>query len=86
MKWWFIHNIETINDNAGIEPVKVDQRIIDLLIFSKNMYELSGGRVNIAMGSVLEIWHDYREEGINDPESSKLPPMEELEAANALQI
>ena len=27
-----IHNIKTINDNAGIKPVKVDQRIIDLLL------------------------------------------------------
>lgn len=77
-----IHNIKTINDNAGIKPVKVDQRIIDLLLYSKNIYELSDGRVNIAMGSVLEIWHDYREEGINNPESAKLPPMEQLEEAN----
>lgn len=77
-----ISNIKTINDNAGIKPVKVDQRIIDLLLFSKNVYQLSNGRVNIAMGSVLEIWHNYREEGINNPESAKLPPMEELEVAN----
>ncbi|HCL01237.1 MAG TPA: FAD:protein FMN transferase [Lachnoclostridium phytofermentans] len=77
-----IHNIKSINDNAGIKPVKVDQRIIDLLLYSKDIYELSGGGVNVGMGSVLEIWHDYREEGINDPESAKLPPMEQLEAAN----
>lgn len=77
-----INNIKTINDNAGIKPVKVDQRIIDLLLFSKNIYQLSNGKVNIAMGSVLEIWHDYREEGIINPESAKLPPMDQLEAAN----
>ena len=77
-----IHNIKTINENAGIKPIKVDQRIIDLLLYSKNIYELSGGKVNIAMGSVLEIWHDYREEGINNPDGAKLPPMEQLEEAN----
>jgi thiamine biosynthesis lipoprotein len=73
-----INNIKTINDNAGIQPVKVDQRIIDMLLFSREAYELSGGRVNIAFGSVLEVWHDYREEGTEDPTVAKLPPMELL--------
>lgn len=77
-----INNIKTINDNAGIKPVKVDQRIIDLLLFCKNQYQLSEGKVNISMGSVLEIWHEYREDGINNPESASLPPMEQLESAN----
>jgi thiamine biosynthesis lipoprotein len=73
-----INNIKTINDNAGISPVKVDQRIIDMLLFSKEAYELSDGRVNVAFGAVLEIWHDYREEGTDDPAAAKLPPMELL--------
>jgi len=73
-----INNIKTINDNAGIAPVKVDQRIIDLLLFSEEAYELSEGRVNIAFGAVLEVWHDYREEGTEDPTVAKLPPMELL--------
>ena len=31
-----INNIKTINDNAGIKPVKVDREIIDLVVFAKN--------------------------------------------------
>lgn len=73
-----INNIKTINDNAGISPVKVDRRIIDLLLFSKKAYELSEGRVNVAYGAVLEIWHDYRTEGTEDPTAAKLPPMDLL--------
>lgn len=57
-----INNIKTINDNAGIAPVQVDQDIIDLLLFSKDWHDKSGGRLNIAMGSVLKVWHDKREE------------------------
>ncbi len=76
-----INNIKTINDNAGIKPVKVEQEIIDLILFSKDWYERTNGQTNIAMGSVLKIWHDYREEGEYDPTTAKLPPMEELESA-----
>lgn len=76
-----INNIKTINDNAGIKPVKVDKEIIDLILFAKDWYRRTGGRTNIAMGSVLRIWHEYREEGRNDPENAKLPPMEELQEA-----
>ncbi|NLJ96852.1 MAG: FAD:protein FMN transferase [Clostridiales bacterium] len=78
-----INNIKTINDKAGKEPIKVDQKIIELLKFSIDAYEQTGGAINISMGSVLEIWHDYREQGIDDPLNSTLPPMELLEEANA---
>jgi thiamine biosynthesis lipoprotein len=77
-----VNNIKTINDQAGIAPVKVDQKIIDLLKFSLKAYNLSKGRLNIAMGSVLKIWHEHREAGMDDPERATLPTMEELQAAS----
>jgi thiamine biosynthesis lipoprotein len=76
-----INNIKTINDNAGIKPVKVEKEIIDLLVFSKEWYRTTGGKTNIAMGAVLKIWHDYRSEGRDNPEIAKLPPMEDLQEA-----
>lgn len=77
-----VNNIKTINDNAGVAPVKVDQRIIDLVLFSKEWYKKTNGKTNIAMGAVLSIWHDYRDEGEDDPVNAQLPPMEELVAAS----
>lgn len=77
-----INNMKTINDNAGIAPVKVDAEIINLLKLSKEMYEETNGQINIAMGSVLSIWHDYREEASAYPQDAKIPPMEELETAS----
>lgn len=76
-----MNNIKTINDNAGVAPVAADPEIIDLLIFCKEMYERSEGQVNVAMGSVLSIWHTYREAGMEHPEKALLPDMEELRAA-----
>lgn len=76
-----INNVKTINDNAGIQPVVVDERIIDMLELSREMYEESAGTFNVAMGSVLSIWHEYRTDGIADPLNAQLPPMDELRAA-----
>jgi len=76
-----VNNIKTINDNAGVAPVKVDRRIIDMLLKAREAYELSEGRMNVALGAVLRIWHDYREAGIEDPEEAKLPPIELLREA-----
>ncbi len=77
-----MNNLKTINDNAGKAPVKVDKRIIDLAEFSKDWYEKTDGKVNIAFGAVLSIWHDYRERGIDDPENAQLPSMVKLKEAN----
>ena len=78
-----LNNLRTVNQLTGGEhlTVTVDRRIIDLLLYAKEMYRLTGGKMNVAMGSVLSIWHDYRTEGIDDPENAELPPPERLRAA-----
>lgn len=76
-----INNLYTLNEKAKDGPVKVDSRIIDLLEYCKYVYDLSGGKTNVCFGSVLSIWHDSREYGVNNPEDASLPDMEELKAA-----
>ena len=78
-----VANIKTINDNAGVAPVEVDQRIIDLLLLCRELYNSSGGMVNVAMGSVLSLWHDAREASVDDPENAYVPDEAAIEAAMA---
>ena len=68
-----IANLKTLNDNAAIAPVKVDRRIIDLLLDCKAYAEATGGKTNAAMGSVLSLWHEARNDSINDPANAYLP-------------
>ena len=82
-----VNNLKTINDNAGVAPVVVDQKIVDLLLDCKAYYERTGGKVNVAMGSVLYLWHVARNDGINDPVHAALPDAEALkEAANHVDM
>ena len=76
-----VHNIKTINDQAGIAPVTVDPAIIALLKDCVRYYELTGGRTNVALGSVLALWHEARNDGIDEPDKAYLPDMEELREA-----
>jgi len=76
------NNIKTINENAGVKEIKVDKEIIDLLLFCKEAYEKTEKNVNTAMGSVLEIWHEYRQNGINNPENASLPDYSALLSAS----
>lgn len=76
-------NLKTVNDRAGTEPVAVDARIVELLQDCKEYDRLTGGRVNVAMGSVLSLWHDARAKALEHPESAQLPDRDALEAAAA---
>lgn len=75
-----INNIKTINDNAGIAPVKVDPIILDVIDLCREWYDETGGQTNIAMGPVLSVWHDYMGLYSGDPENGKLPTEAELTA------
>ena len=80
-KYEGVTNIYNINREGTEAPLAVNSDLIAMLKFAKEMYTFTEGMTNIAMGSVLSIWHDYREEGIYDPANAKIPPMEDLRAA-----
>jgi thiamine biosynthesis lipoprotein len=70
-----------VNANAAKAPVEVEPELMELLLFCRDHQPETQGTVNIALGAVLAIWHDYREDGLYDPMSAELPPMARLEAA-----
>lgn len=76
-----VNNLCTINKQAGGEPLPVDEKLVEFLLYARELYEVTGGEMNIMMGSVLRLWHDCREAASEDPENASIPSEEELEAA-----
>lgn len=76
-----IVNLKAVNDHAAEGPMKVDPILIDFLLDCKKYYVLTEGKVNVAMGSVLNLWHEARLAGIDDPQHAFLPDKADLDAA-----
>lgn len=75
-------NLYAVNKMAKDKPVEVDQRIMDLLKFGKEVYTLSEGKTNICFGSVLKLWHDAREYSTANPDEAYIPKMADLKKAS----
>lgn len=67
-----INNLYVLNSHAMLAPVKVDEKLFDLIDRSMVCSDVMCDKVNIAMGSVLILWHNERENGINVPGSAAL--------------
>ena len=76
-----VNNLRTINLNAGKDPVQVDQKLIDFLLYAKELYHTTDGEMNIMMGSVLRLWHDCRTAASTNPAKAKIPEMSAVEEA-----
>ncbi len=77
-----LNNLKTVNDQAGVAPVEADEKILNLLEDCVDYYGLTETKVNVAMGPVLYLWHEAREEGFHDPANASLPDQGALEAAS----
>ena len=74
-------NLCTLNKNAGGEAMVVDEKLIDFLIYAKELYTLTGGEMNIMMGAVLRPWHDCREAASINSANATIPEKEVLDEA-----
>lgn len=74
-----IHNLMTVNHQAGKGPVQVDARILDLIEFYLDHDHLAPGKVSPSLGSVLRIWHDHREAA--ESGQATVPNLADLQAA-----
>ncbi len=78
-----VQNVKTINDNAGIEAVVVDKKLVDLLEFSKSYYHKTDGNFDITMGALLDVWYNYRANCL-DNDVCAIPSESELNEAKTL--
>ena len=77
-----MENLCSLNQKAGQAPVAVDQKLFDFIQWCLEQEQTYGTQqVNIAMGSVLQLWHSAREAGIANPADAALPDMAALQAA-----
>lgn len=76
-----INNLCTVNRLAGGEPVEVDQRLIRFLLYAQQMYAVTGGEMNMMMGSVLKLWHESYVQAMDDPAGARIPDPQAIAAA-----
>lgn len=74
--------LSRLNALAGQGPQTVEPEVMQLLLLGKQGYALTGGKVNIAMGAVLQLWSDARDRAEQDPENAALPDMQALRSAS----
>ena len=68
-----ITNLRDLNASAGKGALSLDLRLIEALEFGKEMHILTNGHTNIALGSVISLWHEAREYSSANPESAYIP-------------
>lgn len=73
--------IKTLNNNPG-ETFEVDPIIVDMIDMSVHYYndERTGGKYNIALGKVINVWSEYTDMCRNE-QHCVVPEIDKLEAA-----
>lgn len=74
------NNVWTLNEKAWKQPMTVDPDIMNLLLFCKEQAAVSPV-VNPAMGRVLRLWHNARDNAESDPYNAAIPAADDLAAA-----
>lgn len=61
-------NVYDINNHFTEESeIIIDKKLYDLIKYGVDWYVLSGGLLNINMGSVIDVWKEFKEEKIGVP-------------------
>ena len=68
-----ISNLKTINDQAGAAPVTVEPVVLEFLQDCEKYWELTDHRFHPGMGSLLELWHEARQQAQENPDRAAIP-------------
>ncbi len=72
-----VHNLYEVNQTAGKEATPAEPELIDLLERIASWHKQYDDVLNPALGGVLRLWHDAREEGVSLPDAAALKAADE---------
>ncbi|MGI6725160.1 MAG: FAD:protein FMN transferase [Christensenellales bacterium] len=78
-----LNNIYALNHGAAKDPMCVPEDLFNFLAWCKKQQHQTRGKVNIALGAVLALWHNERDNAELNPDKARLPDWTALEKANA---
>ncbi len=77
-----IVNISYINNELGInEEQKIDEKLYEILEYSKSYYNETDKLFNIALGNVIDVWAKYR-----NGEKTGIPTLSELQNSGSIDL
>ncbi len=56
-----VTNLYTLNAAAAAAPVSVSPHLMDFLLCAKDLYDVTNGCTNIALGAPIALWHEQRQ-------------------------
>ena len=74
-------NLKILNEQAALSPVAVSDELFNALKLAKELYTVTNGKFNVAIGALTSIWHDAREYSTNHPETAYIPSAEQISKA-----
>ncbi|MFC1514507.1 FAD:protein FMN transferase [Candidatus Omnitrophota bacterium] len=69
-------DLSRLNAAAGIEPVRVDRALIEAILLSKQLHQLTHGAFDPSIGTTISFW----KEKISQGRLERFPSTEEIEA------
>ena len=77
-----IINIKYINDVQPLdEEIEIDEKLYNILKYSKFFYTASDELFNIALGNVIDVWSKYRK-----GEKKGVPDLSELQSSGSIDL
>lgn len=65
-EWPGVAGVWAVN-HAGGAAVRAEGELMEALRLCARYYERAGGKVDVTMGTLFGVWHDYREAGVSEP-------------------
>ena len=74
-------NIKYINEMDINQEIKIDNRLYEMIEYSKSFHAKTNGLFNIALGNVIDVWSEYR-----NGNKTGVPTTEELLKSGSTSI
>lgn len=82
-----IENVASINAQAGVSPVTVDEQLISMVQTAQQVMEQSEGAFSIVLGPISDVWRQYQEGMLTGiPDQTMLDALRPLLDASNLEV